>query len=77
MGAEGTSDTEVTTAVTATIVSTSYRNPVASTAGRGGSLAVATLSALDALDERRLVGTDVPDLSILAGVSSGMIGAAL
>jgi hypothetical protein len=34
-------------------------------------------AALDALDERRLVGTDVPDLSTLAGTRSGTIGAAL
>jgi hypothetical protein len=40
-------------------------------------LAAAVLSALDTLDERRLVGTDVPDHSTLAGVRSGTIGAAL
>jgi acyl-CoA thioesterase len=37
---------------------------MASAALRGGSLAATALSAaLDALDERRLVGTDVLDLS--------------
>jgi hypothetical protein len=55
----------VAAAVTATIVATSYCDPVASAAGRGGSLATAALSALDDLDERRLVGTDAPDLSRL------------
>jgi hypothetical protein len=40
----------------------------------GGTLA---RSALYALDERRLVGTDIPDLSTIAGVRSGTIGAAL
>jgi hypothetical protein len=63
--------------VAATIVATSCRNPVASAAGRGGSPTTATLSSLDALDERRLVGTDIPNLSTLAGVRSGMVGAAL
>jgi hypothetical protein len=46
-------------------------------AGHGGSLAAAALSVLDALDERRLVGMDVPFLSTLAGARSGTIGAAL
>jgi hypothetical protein len=50
---------------------------VASAAGRGGSLATAALSVLDALSEHRLVGTDVPDLNTLAGTSSGTISAAL
>jgi hypothetical protein len=64
-------------AVTAAIVATSYRDPVASAAERGGSLATAALSTLDDLDERRLVGTDAPDLSTLAGARSGTIGDAL
>jgi hypothetical protein len=50
---------------------------VASVAGRGDSLAAAALYALDALDERRLVGTDVPDLNTLAGEGSGTIDATL
>jgi hypothetical protein len=76
-GIGGTSDVAVATAVTATIVATSCRDPVASAAGRGGSLATAALSVLDALSEHRLVGTDVPDLNTLAGTSSGTISAAL
>jgi hypothetical protein len=68
----------VSTAVAATTVVTSCCDPAASAAPRGGSLAAAALSAaLDALDERHLVGTDVPDLSTLAGARSGTIGAAL
>jgi cytochrome c553 len=77
-GTGGTSDTAVTAAVTATIAATSCRNPLTSVAGRGGSLAAAALSAVcDALHERRLVGTNVPDISTLAGARSGTIGAAL
>jgi hypothetical protein len=64
-------------AVAATVTATSCFNPAASAAPRGISLATAALSAaLDALDERRLVGMDVPDLSTLAGARSGTIGAA-
>jgi hypothetical protein len=49
---------------------------VASVASCGGSLtAVALHAARNALDERCLVGTDVPDT--LAGARSGTIGAAL
>jgi hypothetical protein len=69
-----TADTAVATTVAATIVATPCRNPVASAAGRGGSLAAAALSALN---ERRLVGTEVPDLSTLVGARSGTVGAAL
>jgi hypothetical protein len=76
-GAGGTPDEAVAAAVTATVTATSCRDPVASAAGHCGSLATAVLSSLDALDERRLVGTDVPDLSTLAGAWSGTIGAAL
>jgi hypothetical protein len=51
---------------------------MASATPRGGSLTAAALSAArDALDERRLVGMDVPDLSTLAGMRSGTVGAAL
>jgi hypothetical protein len=63
--------------VITTIVATSCRDLVASTAGHDGSFATAALSALDALDKLRLVGTDVPDLSTLAGMRSGTISAAL
>jgi hypothetical protein len=60
------------------VAATSCCDPAALAAPLGGSLAVAALStAFDALDERRLVGTDVPDLSTLAGARSGTIGAAL
>jgi hypothetical protein len=62
-----------TAAVTATVVTTSCHEA----AGRGGSLVASSLSALDALDEYRLVGTDVHDLGTLAGMRSGTIGAAL
>jgi hypothetical protein len=34
-------------------------------------------AARDALDERRLVGTTASDLSTLAGVRRGMVGATL
>jgi hypothetical protein len=44
--------------------------------GRGGSLGAA-LSALNALNERRLMGADVPNLSTLASARLGTIGAAL
>jgi hypothetical protein len=51
---------------------------VASDAPHGGSLAATALSdTCDALNERRLVGTDVPDLSTLAGARSRTVGAAL
>jgi hypothetical protein len=64
--------------VAATTAATSCRDPVASAAPRGGSLAATALSAArDALDERRPVGMDVPDLSSLAGARSGTVGAAL
>jgi hypothetical protein len=65
------------TAVAATMFATSRRNPVTSAAGRDGSLAATALAALDSLNKRRLVGTDVPDLSTLAGARSGTIGVAL
>jgi porphobilinogen deaminase len=77
-GVGGTADAAVAAVVAAAIVATSCRDPVASAAPCGGSLATAALSAArDALDERRLVGTDVPDLSTLAGVRSGTVDAAL
>jgi hypothetical protein len=68
----------VTATVAATTAATSCRDPVDPSAPRGGSLAAAVLSAArDALNERRLVGTYVPDLSTLEGARSGTIGAAL
>jgi hypothetical protein len=60
------------------VAATTCCDPVASAPPCGGSLAAAALfAALDTLDERRLVGTDVPDLSTLAGARSGTIGASL
>jgi hypothetical protein len=46
---------------------------VATATLRGGSLVVTAvlLVTLDALDERRLVGMDAPDLSALAGARGG------
>jgi hypothetical protein len=78
MGCGGTAGMAVAATAAATTAAASCRNPVSSAAPRGGSLTATMLSAaLDALDERRLVGTDVPDLSTLAGTRSGTIGAAL
>jgi hypothetical protein len=77
-GAGGTVGVVVTATVAATTAATSCCDPVASAAHRGGSLAAAALSSTcDALNERRLVGTDVPDLSTLAGARSTTVGAAL
>jgi hypothetical protein len=78
MGAGGTANAAVAATVADTKVAAFCRNPVASVAPRGGSLAAAALSAArDALVEKRLVGTDVPDLSTLAGARLGTVGAAL
>jgi hypothetical protein len=64
--------------VAVTAATTSCCDPAASAASRGGSLAAAALSAaLDALDECRLVGTDAPDLSALAGARGGTVDATL
>jgi hypothetical protein len=77
-GSEGTAGAADTATVAATTAATSFCDPAASAVPRGGSLAAAALSAaLDALDERRLEGTDVPDLNTLAGTRSGTIGTAL
>jgi hypothetical protein len=68
----------VAATMASTTAATSCRDHVAPAEPRSGSLAATALSAAhDALDERRLVGTDVPDLSTLAGARSGTIGAAL
>jgi hypothetical protein len=54
----------VATAVVAAAAATSYCGPVATAAPRGGSPVAAALpTACGALDERRLVSTDVSDLS--------------
>jgi hypothetical protein len=64
--------------VVATIAATSCRNPVATAALCGGSFAAIELSvARDALDERRLVGTDMSDLGALVGARAGTVGATL
>jgi hypothetical protein len=77
-GSGGTAGAAVATTVAAVAAATSCCDPTASVAPRGGSVAAAALfAALDALDEHRLVGTDVTDLSTLAGARSGTIGAAL
>jgi hypothetical protein len=74
----GTVDVVVAATVAAATVATSCCDPAASAAPRGGSLAAALLStARDTLDERRRVGTDVPDLSTLAGARSGTVVTAL
>jgi hypothetical protein len=64
--------------VAASTAATSCHDPVAMTAPCSGSLAAAALSvARDALDERRLMGMDEPDLSALTGTRSGTVGATL
>jgi hypothetical protein len=77
-GSGGTAGTAIATTVAAAAAATSCCDPTASAAPCGGLLAAASLFAtLNALDERRLVGMDVLDLSTLAGVRSGTIGANL
>jgi hypothetical protein len=74
-GAGGTVGAVVAIVVTA---AAPCRDLVATSVSRGGSVAAVALPATcGALDERRLVGTDAPDLSALAGVSSGTVGATL
>jgi hypothetical protein len=73
-GTGGTTDVEVD----AIVAATSCRDPVAMAAPCGGSLAAAVLSVTrGALYERRLVDTDVSDLSALAGARAGTVGATL
>jgi hypothetical protein len=68
----------VAVVVTAAAAAASCRDPAATSVSRGGSVTAITLPATrGALDERRLVGTDAPDLSALAGESSGTVGATL
>jgi hypothetical protein len=69
---------DVATYCRSVAVTTSYHS-VAVAALRGASLiAAAVLSATRvALDERRLVGTTVSDLSTLAGVRGGTVGVTL
>jgi hypothetical protein len=77
-GSGGTAGVAVAATVAVTAAAAFCYDPAASASPRGGSLATVALSAaVDALDERRLVGTDVPDLSTLAGARSRTIGTAL
>jgi hypothetical protein len=75
----GDTDVAAVVAVVAfAAVATSCCGPVATAAPHGGSPVAATLSAArGALNERRLVGTDVSDLSALAGSRAGTIGVTL
>jgi hypothetical protein len=75
IGPGGTAAAAVAATVAATATATSCCSPAASAAPRGGLLVAATHPA--ALDERRLVGTDVPELSTLVGARLGTIGAAM
>jgi hypothetical protein len=62
----------VTTAVAATANPAFCCGPVAMAVGRGGPpVATVPPAARGTLDERRLIGTDVTDLSALAGVRAG------
>jgi hypothetical protein len=68
----------VAATVAATTATTSCRDPVATAASCGGSLAAVALStARSALDERRLMGTDASNLSALAGARAGTVSATL
>jgi hypothetical protein len=66
--------------LTAATVAASCRDPASTSVSRGSPDAATTLptaAARGALDERCLVGTDAPNLSTLAGTSSGTVGATL
>jgi hypothetical protein len=66
----------VAAVVTAAAAVPSYCGSVAAAVPCGGSLATAVLPvARDALDERRLMGTDASDLSALASARAGTVGA--
>jgi hypothetical protein len=80
MGADagGVGVVVVTDDVAAAAAPASYYGHVATAMGRSGSpIAAAPPAVRDALDERRLVGTDVSDLSALAGARSGTVGVTL
>jgi hypothetical protein len=75
-GIGGTVGAVVVVVVTVDAPAASCCNPAATSVPRGGSVAAATLpSDRGALDERRLVGTDASNLSALAGVREGTVGA--
>jgi anti-sigma-K factor RskA len=64
--------------VTAAAAVASCCGSVATATPRGGSPIVAALFvARNALDEHRLVGTDAPDLNILAGARLGTVSTTL
>jgi hypothetical protein len=72
-------DVAVVAAVVAVVADATFCcSPVATGVARGGSPVTAALpAARGALNDRRLVGTDVSDLSALAGTRAGMTGATL
>jgi hypothetical protein len=79
-GTGGTVSTVVGVVLTAATVAASCREPAATSVSRGSPDAATTLptaAARGALDERCLMGTDAPNLSTLAGASSGTVGATL
>jgi hypothetical protein len=79
-GTGGTVSTVVGVVLTAATVAASCREPAATSVSRGSPDAATTLptaAARGALDECCLMGTDAPNLSTLAGASSGTVGATL
>jgi hypothetical protein len=76
--AGGTVVAVVATAVAAAAAAASCCGLVATAVPRGGSPVAAALpTACGALDERRLISTDVSDLSTLAGARAGTVGVTL
>jgi hypothetical protein len=76
--AGGTVVAVVATVVAAAAAATSYCGPVATAVPRGGSPVAAALpTSCGALDECRLISTDVSDLSTLAGARAGTVGVTL
>jgi hypothetical protein len=75
----GDADVTAVAATTATAADgASCYGPVATTVARGCSpVTAAAPTTRVALDERHLIGTDVSDLSALAGARAGMVGVAL
>jgi hypothetical protein len=68
----------VAVVVTADTATAPCCDPAATSVSRGGSVASAVLPAdCGTLDERRLVGMDVSDLSALAGTREGTVSATL
>jgi hypothetical protein len=78
VGAGGAGVTVVAAAVAAAAAPAFCCGPMATVVGCGSSPVAATLPATrGALDEHCLVGTDVSDLSALAGARAGTIGVTL